>query len=103
MYNGYLPRGLTEDDLSPDEGEQGDDVEKRRAGESCEISAEIFSSAGENTSSEVVEQPTHTASGADSNFPTCSMPGLSQEMWQVCRHVMQQAKLGFPSLDHKQL
>ncbi|KAM9344598.1 protein FAM204A isoform 2-T2 [Symphorus nematophorus] len=78
MYSGLLPKGLTEDDLSPDEeeGEQEDGVEeKTREGEK-------LSSAGENTHSVVEAQSTQAASGADSDAPTCSMPGTSQEMWQ---------------------
>ncbi|XP_073338215.1 protein FAM204A isoform X1 [Pagrus major] len=85
MYSGLLPKGLTEDDLSPDdeEDEQEDDVEeKRREGDKCEGSAVKLSSAGENTGSVVEARSTHDASDSDSNSPTCSMPGISQEMWQ---------------------
>ncbi|XP_040904984.1 protein FAM204A isoform X2 [Toxotes jaculatrix] len=76
MYSGLLPKGLTEDDLSSCDGEdeQEDDAEKKAEGEKCE------SSAGVNISSVVETQSTHTASVADS--PTCSLPGISQEMWQ---------------------
>ncbi|XP_078129495.1 protein FAM204A isoform X2 [Sander vitreus] len=76
MYTGLLPKGLTEDDLSPDDEE--DDVEEKREVENCEISAERLSSGGENTGSVLEAQSTHT--GSDSL--TCSMPGISQEMWQ---------------------
>ncbi|XP_041803557.1 protein FAM204A isoform X2 [Chelmon rostratus] len=84
MYSGLLPKGLTEDDLSPDgeEDEQEGDVEKRREAEKCVSSGEKFSSAGENSGSVVEAQSTHAASDADSDLPTCSMPGISQEMWQ---------------------
>lgn len=87
MYSGFLPKGLTEDDLSPEdeEAEQEDDVEeKRRVGEKCEGSVEKLNSTGENTSSVVEAQSTPAASDADGEYPTCSMPGISQEMWQVC-------------------
>ncbi|XP_031140112.1 protein FAM204A isoform X3 [Sander lucioperca] len=80
MYSGLLPKGLTEGDLSPDDEE--DDVEEKREVENCEISAERLSSAGENTGSVVEAQSTHTGSDADSDSLTCSMPGISQEMWQ---------------------
>lgn len=80
MYSGLLPKGLTEDDLSPDD-EEDDDVEEKREGEKC---AEKLSSAGENTVSVMEAQSTHIASDEDSDSPTCSMPGISQEMWQVC-------------------
>ncbi|TKS85300.1 Protein FAM204A [Collichthys lucidus] len=68
MYSGLLPKGLTEDDLSPDDEEEDVAVEKRRG--------------GENTDSVVEAQSTHAASDAHSDSPTCSMPGISQEMWQ---------------------
>ncbi len=90
MYSGLLPKGLTEDDLSPDdeEDEQEEDVgEKRERGRGS--SAEKLSSAGGNTGSVVEGQSTHAASDADSEPPTCSMPGISQEMWQVCRFSVQ--------------
>ncbi|KAI3363013.1 hypothetical protein L3Q82_011669 [Scortum barcoo] len=80
MYSGLLPKGLTEDDLSPDEEEveeeeQEDDAEQRREGDK-------LSSAGENTGCVVEGQSTQAASDADSDPTTCSMPGISQEMWQ---------------------
>lgn len=69
MYSGLLPNGVTEDDLSPDDEEdkQEDLVEEDKQ--------------GENTGSPGVSQSTQAA---DSDSPTCSMPGVSQEMWQVC-------------------
>lgn len=81
MYSGLLPKGLTEDDLSSsdEEDEQENDIDERKtAGEKRE------SSAVENISSVVESRSTHSASDADSDSPTCSMPGISQEMWQVC-------------------
>lgn len=70
MYSGLLPKGLTEDDLSTDEEEQTE-------GENRE------SSVGENTGSIVEEQSSHTVTDADCKSATCSLPGISQEMWQV--------------------
>eukprot|EP00064_Thunnus_orientalis_P002330 superscaffoldBa00000164_g2337 len=75
MYSGLLPKGLTEDDLSPDDEEQ-------REGEKCESSAEKWSSVGGNTGSMVEEQSSHTVSDADYESATSSLPGISQEMWQ---------------------
>ena len=85
MYSGLLPKGLTEDDLSPDdeEDEQEDDVEERRR------EGKKLSSSRENTDSVVETQSTQAPSDADSDAPTCSMPGISQEMWQVCQFYMQ--------------
>ncbi|KAG7229959.1 hypothetical protein INR49_009679, partial [Caranx melampygus] len=76
---GLLPKGLTEDDLSlsDEDDEQAGDVEEKRTED------EKFDSAALRKPSSVVEaQSTHTAGDADSNSPTCSMPGISQEMWQ---------------------
>ncbi|XP_019945561.1 protein FAM204A isoform X2 [Paralichthys olivaceus] len=63
MYSGLLPKGFTEDDLSD---EEQDVEEKRSMEEKCESS--------------VMEDAavTHTVSGS----PTCSVPGVSQEVWQ---------------------
>ncbi|KAM9847350.1 protein FAM204A isoform 2-T2 [Aulostomus maculatus] len=75
MYSGLLPKGLTEDDLSPDEegDEQERDVEEEEKGsKKRESSAEKLSSDGENHGSVVETQST----------PTCSLPGISREMWQ---------------------
>ncbi|XP_033955962.1 protein FAM204A isoform X1 [Pseudochaenichthys georgianus] len=80
MYSGLLPKGFTEDDLSPDDDE--DEAEEQREGEQCESSAEKLSSVGENTVSVKETQSTHTACESDNESPTCSMPGISQEMWQ---------------------
>ncbi|XP_032363216.1 protein FAM204A isoform X7 [Etheostoma spectabile] len=83
MYSGLLPKGLTEDDLSPDD--EGDDVEEKKEVENCEMSAERLNSAGENTVSALEAQSTLPGSDADSDSLTCSMPGISQEMWQDLR------------------
>lgn len=74
MYSGLLPSGLTEDDLSPDDEEDkpGDLEDEKR---------QFEKGSAKNTCSLEESQPTHTA---DSDSPTCSMPGISQEMWQVC-------------------
>ncbi|XP_071337473.1 protein FAM204A isoform X2 [Trachinotus anak] len=79
MYSGLLPRGLTEDDLSSgdEEDEQEDDVEEKNTEDE-----KFESSAGKKLSSVVEAQSTHTAGDAHSGSPTCSMPGISQEMWQ---------------------
>ncbi|XP_040033727.1 protein FAM204A isoform X2 [Gasterosteus aculeatus] len=81
MYSGLLPKGLTEDDLSPDEEE--DAAEEEREGEKRRVSAEKLSSAGENTAVPPTEAPwTHTASDGGSDPATSGMPGVSHEMWQ---------------------
>ncbi|XP_022052018.1 protein FAM204A isoform X2 [Acanthochromis polyacanthus] len=88
MYSGLLPKGLTEDDLSPDEEAEQEDVEERREGEKGSV--ENLSSAAKNTSSVVETQPINTANDADSDSPTCSMPGISQEMWQKFQDLRKQ-------------
>lgn len=82
MYSGLLPQGLTEDDLSPDddENEQGDDAaETMIGGEKSERSVGKLNSSGEDTGTNFA------AGGAHIENPTCSMPGISQDMWQVCQ------------------
>lgn len=89
MYSGLLPEGLTEDDLSPDDQEdeqEGEAAGRMREGEKCGSSAAKLNSTGENT------RTNSAASDADSEYPTCSMPGISQEMWQVCQIDTQQAR-----------
>lgn len=79
MYSGLLPEGLTEDDLSADDQEdeqEGEAAERMREGEKCGSSAAKLNSTGENT------RTNPAASDADSEYPACSMPGISQEMWQ---------------------
>lgn len=82
MYSGLLPQGLTEDDLSPDddEDEQGGDAEKTMTGgEKSESSVVNSNFSGEDT------QTNSAAGDAHIENPTCGMPGISQEMWQVCK------------------
>ncbi|XP_072247483.1 protein FAM204A [Leuresthes tenuis] len=82
MYSGLLPKGITEEELSPDEEEdaQGDDLEQNRDGKNG--SAENFRCATENIGSVVEAQSTATDREADKDSPTSSMPGISPEMWQ---------------------
>lgn len=81
MYSGLLPQGLTEDDLSPEDVEdeqEGGAEDMMTGGEKSGSSAEKLNSTGEYTR-------TNSAAGdAHSEYPTCSMPGVSQKMWQVC-------------------
>lgn len=73
MYSGLLPKDLTEDDLSPDE----DEDEQEEDGEgTCEKSPGKFNSG--------VKQSVPEATSKDHVFPTCGLPGVSKEMWQVC-------------------
>ncbi|CAK6962436.1 protein FAM204A isoform X3 [Scomber scombrus] len=75
MYSGLLPKGLTEEDLSPDDEEQTE-------GDNCESSAEKRSFVGGNTGYMVEEKSSHNVTDADCESATCSLPGISQEMWQ---------------------
>ncbi|XP_024152808.1 protein FAM204A isoform X1 [Oryzias melastigma] len=67
MYSGLLPKGLTEEDLSPDDEAEEDDVRYPLQPPGC--SAEI--STAENPSAHGSRDP-----------QTADMPGISQEMWQ---------------------
>lgn len=80
MYSGLLPQGLTEDDLSPDDDEDdhgGDAAETMTGGEKSERSVGKLNSINSATNA--------ATGGAHIGYPTCSMPGTSQEMWQVCQ------------------
>lgn len=69
MYSGLLPKGLTEDDLSPDEeDEEG-------------MKAESGSAAAENSGPEAAAAPTATAGDPDTRSPSCSLPGIPQDLW----------------------
>lgn len=74
MYSGLLPKGLTEADLSSDNEEDVKEDTK------CESPAEKCSAAEGNTDSRVEVHSPHN----DPDSPTCSLPGIPQEMWQVC-------------------
>lgn len=84
MYSGFLPKGLTEEDLSPEEDEQERGVEEQREGEDTETCRGKLISAGKNKDTLVDAESLPTISDANSESPTCSLPGISQEMWQVC-------------------
>lgn len=86
MYSGLLPKGLTEEDLSSEDEEQDEEEEeeKRRMVKEPESSAGKLNSTGENTGSLGEAQSTPAEGDAESEYPTCSLPGVSQEMWQVC-------------------
>ncbi|XP_061546866.1 protein FAM204A isoform X2 [Phycodurus eques] len=64
MYSGLLPKGLTEDDLSPDDQEE---ERGRELGEEYEENP-VFK--------------TPTVIDAPNEPPTCNLPGISQETWQ---------------------
>lgn len=80
MYSGLLPKGLTEDDLSPDDEEE--DVEEKREGAKSENCAQKLSCAGGSAHSVLEAQSTQATSNVDSDSTTSSMPGISQEVWQ---------------------
>lgn len=80
MYSGLLPKGLTEEDLSSEDDEQEEEEEeKRRTVREPESCAGKLNSTGENTGS--LGEAQSTPAGADAE--SC-LPGISQEMWQVC-------------------
>ncbi|XP_071769409.2 protein FAM204A [Centroberyx gerrardi] len=80
MYSGLLPKGLTEADLSSDD-EDGPGVQEQREDKS-DSCPEKLSGAGGNSWSVAEVEPSDTPSDPDSESPRCSLPGISQEMWQ---------------------
>uniref|UniRef100_A0A667YB91 Family with sequence similarity 204 member A n=2 Tax=Myripristis murdjan TaxID=586833 RepID=A0A667YB91_9TELE len=81
MYSGLLPKGLTEAELSSD-GEDGRDAQEEERESKSEGSPEKLSGVGGNSGSVVEGDPSHTPNDKDSESPRCSLPGISQEMWQ---------------------
>ncbi|XP_041866434.1 protein FAM204A [Melanotaenia boesemani] len=78
MYSGLLPKGITEDELSPDEEEEDEQKDDNDHKDNEKGPAEIFSCAARNPGSVVEAQSSNTASDCS----TSSMPGISQEMLQ---------------------
>uniref|UniRef100_A0A8C6UWF1 Family with sequence similarity 204 member A n=1 Tax=Neogobius melanostomus TaxID=47308 RepID=A0A8C6UWF1_9GOBI len=75
MYSGLLPKGFTEDDLSPDEEENVGEEEEERD--------EKLRPKEENAASSVEAVQAVSVSGWDANNEAqCSLPGISQDMWQ---------------------
>ncbi|KAM4729498.1 protein FAM204A [Anableps anableps] len=77
MYSGLLPKDLTEDDLSPDEEEKDESenaVENFSAGNLIRVA--------ENRGSVDDGESTQTGNDVNADSKTCSMPGISKEMWQ---------------------
>ncbi|KAM3862997.1 protein FAM204A [Diretmus argenteus] len=86
MYSGLLPEGLTEADLSSDE-EDSRDVEERE--DRSESSSEKLSDVGGNSVSVVEVDSSSTPSDRATESPSCSLPGISQEMWQKFHELKQ--------------
>lgn len=83
MFSGLLPQGLTEADLSPEAEDEDDvaDVKEFKSKSSLERLSEV-----EGNSGLVVEVDLSSTPNIQENeSPTCSLPGIPQEMWQVCR------------------
>ncbi|KAM4607933.1 protein FAM204A isoform 2-T2 [Polymixia lowei] len=80
MYSGLLPKGLTEADLSSDDEDDHTGQEER--GGRSKRSPEKLNDVGGNSLSVVELDSTHTPTVQDSESPRCSLPGISQEMWQ---------------------
>lgn len=66
MYSGLLPRGVTEDDLSPEEEEEEGGGEEEK---------------------ETEKETPSTQAGCDVDSLSCSLPGISQDMWKKFQDV----------------
>lgn len=81
-YSGLLPKGFTEEDLSlSDDEDMQEAAVKKDTEETCESSAQ-------------------TVSNALSDSPTCNLPGISQQNWQVCSVIIVAADTWFIVLNH---
>ncbi|KAK7901717.1 hypothetical protein WMY93_018486 [Mugilogobius chulae] len=74
MYSGLLPKGFTEDDLSPDEEEDVAEEESQKFRPKEQNAAETAASS--------VEVLPNVSTLDASSEAHCSLPGISQEMWQ---------------------
>ena len=85
MYSGLLPKGFTESDLSSDAEEDGQCEEEQ--GNTPNSSTEnVRGIAGETSLTADGVDPSQTPADPqqDREPPTDILPGISQEMWQVC-------------------
>ncbi|XP_061601113.1 protein FAM204A [Cololabis saira] len=74
MYSGLLPKGFTDDDLSADEEEDVDE-EKLSAADAATAASLIPDLPASDS---VIDAPID----ALIDNPACSLPGVSQDMWQ---------------------
>ncbi|XP_054654502.1 protein FAM204A isoform X2 [Dunckerocampus dactyliophorus] len=72
MYSGLLPKGLTEDDLSPDDEED----------QQASTSEARGSSPGENDGTVLEAHANPSVIDTSIESQACNLPGISQEMWQ---------------------
>ena len=85
MYSGLLPKGFTESDLSSDAEEVGQ-CEEEQGNTSNSSTENVRGIAGQSTLTAVEVDSSQTPADPqqDKEPPTDILPGISQEMWQVC-------------------
>lgn len=84
MYSGFLPKGLSEADLSPDEEEEN----------TQEKNIQEQNIQEENTQEEKLNTPTDKCpaerertvqtDSSSSSAPESCLPGVAEDLWQVC-------------------
>lgn len=70
MYSGLLPKGVTEDELSPEDEEDEEGESKAESGYTPAVNSGMGAPS------------TQPAGDPDSDSRSCSLPGISQDMWQ---------------------
>ncbi|XP_067092583.1 protein FAM204A [Osmerus mordax] len=80
MYRGLLPKGLTDVELSSDD--EIDAVSQEPQSKSKGLVGSLHNSEGEHGGAAVEKEPCTANVIENDPSPDCSLPGISQEMWQ---------------------
>lgn len=83
MYSGLLPKGLAESDLSSDDEEDRQSEQEQGDKPSCSTE-NGRNTAGRASLTAVEVDSSQTPADPQRSPPTDTLPGISQEMWQVC-------------------
>lgn len=82
MYRGLLPKGLTDLELSSDD--EIDGVSQEAQSKSKGLVGSLQISEEEHCGASVEKEPFTANLIENDRSPDCSLPGISQGMWQVC-------------------
>ncbi|KAB5582115.1 hypothetical protein PHYPO_G00183450 [Pangasianodon hypophthalmus] len=77
MYSGFLPKGLSEADLSPDEEEENTQEKQNKL-----IGTETEKCPAESEQNVQNDLSSSSSSSSSSSPPDSCLPGVSQDLWQ---------------------
>ncbi|XP_026795001.3 protein FAM204A [Pangasianodon hypophthalmus] len=77
MYSGFLPKGLSEADLSPDEEEENTQEKQNKL-----IATETEKCPAESEQNVQNDLSSSSSSSSSSSPPDSCLPGVSQDLWQ---------------------